>query len=39
MDWGRVGNVGRNRKVGRIGWGVGADNTSGLLDAVEQCFT
>lgn len=38
MDWARVGNVGRNRQVGRIGWGVGADNTSGLLDAVEGCF-
>lgn len=39
MDWARVGIVGRNRQVGRIGWGVGADNTSGLLDAVEGCFT
>lgn len=39
MDWARVGNMGGNRQAGRIGWSVGTDNTSGLLDAVEGCFT
>lgn len=39
MDWARVGNVGGNRQAGRIGWSVGTDNTGGLLDAVEGCFT
>lgn len=39
MDWARFGNMGGNRQAGRIGWSVGTDNTSGLLDAVEGCFT
>lgn len=39
IDWARVGNDGGNRQAGRIGLSGGTDNTSGLLGAVEGCFT
>lgn len=39
INWARVGNDGGNRQAGRIEWSVGTDNTSGLLGAVEGCFT
>lgn len=42
IDWAWAGNVGGNHQNGRIGWGAEknpGDNTMGLLEAIEGCFT